>query len=164
MPFKKGHEPWNKGKHYKQEGQFKKGNHPKTEFKKGHQGYFKGKKFTEEHKVNLGCYNKGEKARGWKGGITKSAKGYVLILATNHPLCWQTGYIRRSRLIVERQIGRYLKIEEVVHHLGKKDDDRPSRLMAFVNDIAHRKFEKGKSVKPSDIIFDGRKVKAHYGK
>jgi len=160
MPFKKGHEPWNKGKHYKQEGQFQKGNHSKTEFKKGHSGYFKGKTFTEEHKITLGCYDKAEKSKNWKGGKIKTNKGYVLILMPNHPFCWQRGYIRRSHLIVEKQIGRYLKPEEVVHHIGEKDDDRPCKLMAFINDNVHKAFHKNATkVKPSDIIFDGRKLK-----
>jgi len=138
---------------------FKKGHHPRTEFKKGHLGYFKGKKFTEEHKLNLRCYDKGERSRNWKGGLIKTQKGYILVCMPDHPFSWQTGYVRRSRLVVEKQIGRYLKKEEVVHHLGKKDDDRPSQLVAFVNDIVHHKFERGKLIKLSEIIFDGRKLR-----
>ena len=125
-----------KGKHFSPRTEFKKGQHPSpsTEFKKG--------------KNNL----------GWKGGKKKDKDGYIKILISNHPFCDKNGYVFEHRLIVEAQIGRYLRPKETPHHLGATDDNRPHMLMAFVSRSVHTKFHKNPSnVKPSEIIFDGRK-------
>jgi len=120
--------------------------------------------FTEEHKRRIGLANKkkihtkGPKHPSWKNGRTVS-RGYIFIQASNHPAN-HNGYVREHRLVVEAQIGRYLKPEEIVHHLGKRSDNRPKMLMTFVNDNIHKRFHKNPdSVKSSEIIFDGRKLR-----
>lgn len=128
--FIKGH-PFMKGG---EKGWFKKGNHPKTQFQLGQ--------------------HVGTKHPNWKGGIRKF-KGYITILMPQHPYA-QGGYIFEHRLVIEKQIGRYLLPKEKVHHLGKKDDNCPHLLMAFVNHSAHIRFERGGIVKPKEIIYDGR--------
>lgn len=123
-------------------------------FKLGFRGEgnpFFGKKCTPEHKQAISGENNGI----WKGGKYKS-RGYIMVLRKNHPYANSYGYIREHRLIIEQQIGRYLLSSEEVHHLGKKDDNRLCLLMAFANHTSHLKFEQGKSVNSSDIIFDGR--------
>lgn len=93
----------------------------------------------------------------WKGGRIKNYAGYVYILDREHPYCDHHGYVREHRLVVERQICKHLKPEEVVHHRGKKSDNRPHMLMAFINEDIHKKFHKNPAlVKPKEIIFDGR--------
>ena len=122
-------------------GDFKKGIHPLTEFKKGQ--------------------NVGSNHPGWKGGKTHIA-GYILIYKPEHPFAKKRGkngrktYVREHRLVIEKQIGRYLNPGEEVHHLGKRDDNRPHMLMAFVSKSAHKRFENGHNVNPEEIIFDGR--------
>lgn len=55
--------------------------------------------------------------------------GYILIYCPDHPFKNSSDGVFEHRLIVEREIGRYLTKEEVVHHLnGKKDDNRIENL------------------------------------
>ncbi len=152
--FKKGHIPWDKNKKldYLPPKIFKKGNIPWNKGKKGLQHH------SEKAKQKIGQAEKGEKNSNWKGGRFKDADGYILLLKPKHPFIDHQGYIREHRLVVEKQIGRYLISTEKCHHLGKRDDNRPHRLMAFINQSIHKKFEKGGKVKPSEIIFDGRKL------
>ena len=150
--FKKGHTTWNKGlKGYTHKGSFKKGESrfPEYQFKKGIHSATEFKKGQ----------NVGSKNVNWnKSGKLIHSAGYVLIRQPNHPFCDCRGYILKHRFIIEQQIGRYLKPEEASHHLGKRNDNRSHMLMAFVNQSAHIRFHSNpNNVKPSEIIFDGRK-------
>lgn len=97
---------------------------PKTAFKKGH---------------------KPAHYKGWQ----KSTQGYILIHKPNHPFCDCRGYVLRSRLVMEKYLGRYLKPEEIVHYRGVKypissiknrQDDRIKNLELFINKSEHTKF------------------------
>lgn len=136
-------------------GWFKKGesHFPEYQFKKGHTVTI-----SEEIRKRIGEKQKGSKNHMWKGG-KKKCKGYILILKPKHPFANKQGYVFEHRLIVEKQIGRYLLPNETCHHLGEKTDNRPHMLMAFVSNSAHRRFHGRVSiVKP---IFDGRKLSKH---
>jgi uncharacterized protein (DUF1330 family) len=132
------------GKHHSEAtkrrmAQMRKGKHnsPDTEFKKGEH-------LREKHPY-------------WKGGRIKDSYGYIILKNTSHPFRAKNNYIREHRLVIEKMIGRYLKRKEPVHHLGKKSDNRPHKLMAFTSNSAHKRFHKNpKNVKPEEIIFDGR--------
>jgi hypothetical protein len=101
----------------------------------------------------------GSKHPNWKGGEIKTQKGYVSIYKPDHPFSSEKGYFLQHRLVIEGQIGRHLKLTETVHHLGKKSDNRPFKLMAFVNNSAHQRFHRHpENVKPEEIIFDGRSL------
>jgi len=78
----------------------------------------------------------------WKGGRKRNAKGYVLVLMPEHPNADSKGYIYEHRLIMENILGRYLTIEERVHHNNRiKDDNEPSNLRLFPSESDHEKFE-----------------------
>lgn len=128
-------------------GRYTKGNIPTHGFTKGH---------THGHRFEKGCI--GQKCVNWKGGRRKNTQGYIIVYSPNHPFCTTHKCVREHRLVVEKQLGRYLKPKEMVHHLGKKDDNRPHMLMGFINRCTHIRFEKGLHINPSDIIFDGRKL------
>ncbi len=125
---------------------------PKAAFKKGSNGYWKGKK-----RLSMS----GKNHPRWKNGRAKHSDGYVCIRKHNHPFVNKRGYVMEHRLIIEKQIGRYLLLKEICHHLNEiKDDNRPQNLMAFINENIHQRFHKNpNNVKPSEIIFDGRKLK-----
>jgi hypothetical protein len=127
-------------------------------FKKGHISYWKGKKRPRLSKEwrekiknsNIGKH-KGPKHPNWKGGININSQGYILIHKPQHPFCSSAGYVRRSHLVMEKMIGRYLIPEEVVHHKGtkypldsieNKQDDRPKNLQLFINQGEHQSFHK----------------------
>jgi len=96
----------------------------------------------------------GEKACNWKGGYRINTAGYVIIFKHNHPY-QQQGCVKRSRLIVEKKIGRYLKPAEVVHHInGIKEDDRIENLIVFTSQSAHIRFHYNpENVKQEEIMF-----------
>lgn len=113
---------------------------------------------TLKHRKALRRDVKGSKNPRWKGGKSMN-NGYIIILEPNHPFYVAGKYVYEHRLVVEKQIGRYLLPSEITHHLnGIKDDNLPENLMAFVNHSAHIRFEKGYHIKSQDIIFDGRKI------
>ena len=108
-----------------------------------------------------GVHRFGEKNPRWRGGKVKNGQGYILIKSPNHPYANNLNYVREHRLVIEKQIGRYLKPTEKVHHINHiKDDNRPENLMVFTSNSAHRRFHKDpKLVKKNEIIFDGRNLK-----
>ena len=123
----KGRVAWNKGIPMPEERRLKmiarlKGRHfsPKTEFKKGQ--------------------NIGNKHPHWKGGRTIS-DGYILIFKPEHPYATKQGYVREHKLIMEKQLGRYLTRKEQIHHInGNKKDNRIENLILFENAISHRNY------------------------
>lgn len=83
-----------------------------------------------------------EKKHGnaWKGGITES-NGRVYIRLPEHPRS-NNGYVRRSHLVMEEKLGRYLKPWEIVHHKDenkKNDDPKNLEVMTKVEHIIHHK-------------------------
>ncbi len=100
------------------------------------------RKYIKTHDV----WNKGKKCpqlQGsknplWKGGRIKHQRGYILIYKPEHPFATKGGYVFEHRLIIEKQIGRYLKSKEVVHHInGNPSDNRLGNLMLFSSNSEH---------------------------
>lgn len=95
----------------------------------------------------------------WKQGRRKHTEGYINILQHRHPFRDVHNRVFEHRLVVEKQIGRYLNPWEEVHHINRvRNDNRPKNLIAFVNKSAHRRFESKNNVSPEEIIFDGRRL------
>lgn len=85
-------------------------------------------------------YNIGEKSPRYKKGFYINARGYKVILMPNHPYCPKTGYISEHRLVMEKHIGRYLRKEEVIHHInGIRTDNRIENLKLYANHSQHMK-------------------------
>ncbi len=98
-------------------------------------------------KLNGNKISKSKKGKGtgskngmWKGGrIERKNNGYVSILRPNHPGCNQHGYVYEHRLVIEKHLGRYLKPEEVVHHINeKRDDNRIENLQLMLRSKHNR--------------------------
>lgn len=63
----------------------------------------------------------------WKGG-KEVRNGYVWIWCPEHPLAHRNK-IAEHRLVMEKHIGRYLEIDEIVHHIdGNKQNNNISNL------------------------------------
>jgi len=83
----------------------------------------------------------GSEHYNWKGGIVVNSAGYVLIWKPKHPYSNCRGYLKRSRLVMEQHLGRYLKPEETIHHKnGIKEDDRIENLTLFTSNADHARF------------------------
>lgn len=113
---------------------------------KGFGLWMKGKKRSEKtkNKIRITCKKKfkGSGNNSWKGGRYKE-NGYILIHTPKHPFATKRGYVRRSRLVMEKHLGKYLKPEEVVHHKnGVRDDDRLGNLKLFANQNEHAYYHK----------------------
>jgi len=75
-------------------------------------------------------FSAGKNNTNWKGGTFKASNGYVFIRAIGHPRASNTGYAKRSNLVIEHHIKRYLVKGEEVHHINEiKDDDRIENLL-----------------------------------
>jgi len=99
----------------------------------------KWKEAQKERKLKL--YKDAKKHPRYKGKV-KNDGGYILIYSANHPYKDKHNRVREHRLVMEKHLGRYLKPEEVVHHLdGIKDNNRIGNLKLFKNHSEHRKWE-----------------------
>jgi len=91
-------------------------------------------------KIDFKKRYQGENGSNWKGGKRKTVQGYILIYSPNHPFANNDKSVREHRLIMEKYLRRYLKPEEIVHHLnGIKDDNRIENL-ALCNGFTHHLF------------------------
>ena len=129
----------------------------KGQFVKGHLTWNKGTKGV--CKPNISSFKSGANNKFWKGGIRRRGEGYVRKFNPNHPFCDNEGYIYQHRFVIEQYLGRLLKKNETIHHLGKKNDNRLKKLMCFISHSAHMRFHyKPNNVKPEEINFDGRQL------
>jgi hypothetical protein len=63
--------------------------------------------------------------------------GHILIKLANHPNN-KKGWVPEHRLIMETHLGRYLRPDELVHHINmRKDDNRIENLHIFNDDATH---------------------------
>lgn len=96
--------------------------------------------------VNLsGFFKKGDtgkKCINYKNG-TQEENGYIAVLVPDHPRVQRRGYVYEHRLVMEAHIGRYLRPEEVVHHINfDTTDNKIENLMLFDNDQEHQKYHR----------------------
>lgn len=89
-------------------------------------------------KILMSEQRKGEGNPCWKGGRVVQTRGYISVLAPDHPYKDSRGYVTEHRLIMEQHIGRYLTESEVVHHINKDTSDNDiSNLMLFPSNSEH---------------------------
>lgn len=101
------------------------------------------------YKLNAGSVKKGDKGSksiAWKGGRNITSDGYVQIYKPEHPNCDVNNYMLEHRLIVEKYISRYLKLEEIVHHINEiTQDNRLANLYIFPGTGKHMRYHNSKN-------------------
>lgn len=88
----------------------------------------------------------------WKGGITITSHGYRKIKKPEHPFSDISGYVYEHRLVMEKKLGRYLKPNEIVHHIDENRlNNNPDNLEVLKN-IKYHKFvhRKNKNLRKPD--------------
>lgn len=85
---------------------------------------------TTDESIRLrGTRRRGEANPNWKGGRKTMATGYIMIASPDHPYKGTGGYVMEHRLVMEKELGRYLETQEIVHHKnGNRQDNRPENL------------------------------------
>jgi len=156
--FKKDYTPWNKNKklsknHRDKIGKGNKGKIVSIEVRKKISKSHIGLTHTEGSKEKMRKHHadfSGKNHPNWKDGKTKNSYKYILIHKPKHPFA-KKGYVLRSRLVMEKHLGHYLKREEIVHHKGtkypiysikNKQDDRIENLQLFSNNSTHMKYHR----------------------
>lgn len=105
------------------------------------------KKLSDTGRANMSAAQKGKKLsqrqiemirirnscnfNGLNGyGHTKlQNNGYVIAYAPKHPHAHRDGYVMLHTILIERNIGRYLNADEVVHHINHdRKDNRIENL------------------------------------
>lgn len=85
--------------------------------------------FNEAIRVKYPNGRVGADSSNWRGGRRKTKAGYIRIKVVSHPYADSQGCVMEHRLVMEREMGRYLNPDEIVHHKnGQKDDNRIENL------------------------------------
>lgn len=90
----------------------------------------KGRTFSEESRKKMSESKKmhfdGINSYGY---LKQRDDGYISAYAPDHPQANQDGRVMLHRIIMERHIGRYLRPDEVVHHINHiRSDNRLENL------------------------------------
>jgi len=70
----------------------------------------------------------------------KNSQGYIIVYSPNHPFKDKSNNVKGHRLVMEAHLKRYLKPEELVHHINEiRDDNRIEnlKLMSRGEHICH---------------------------
>lgn len=98
-----------------------------------------GKTYEEiygKEKAKLIKFKKGGQNNGkWKGG-KKQLHGYIYLLKPEHPFASQ-GYVAEHRLVMEKHLKRYLKSEEIVHHMNGVRNENGIENLELTNRTEH---------------------------
>lgn len=79
-----------------------------------------------------------ERNHFWQGGYAVDEDGYILEHRPDHPHATNGGYVRQHRLVMERQLGRYLEPGEVVDHKNRDTSDNdPGNLDLYPSNAEH---------------------------
>lgn len=100
----------------------------------------KGHKRTDAQKAAISKANLGRRKRTdyeFGGHEKKRRDGYIKVYVPDHPHSTADGYVMKHTLVMEREIGRYLNDDEVVHHKNHIGDDNRIENLQLMNVREH---------------------------
>jgi len=103
------------------------------------------KKLSIAHKGKIGYQRgkSGENTTNWRGGKRIHSNGYVWIYSPLHPYHSAQKYVLEHRLVMEKNLKRYLNPNEIVHHInGNHQDNRIDNLMLFSDSKSHLNYHR----------------------
>lgn len=84
----------------------------------------------------------GEDNPSWNDGRYVDNDGYIHISKPDHPHTHGKGFVLEHRLVMEKEIGRFLKRDEVVHHKdGCRSNNAIENLQLFDKNGDHLRHE-----------------------
>lgn len=96
---------------------------------------------VRNHKEANRVNNSGSGNPKWNEGRSIRTGSYIEIYSPDHPNAHTDKYVYEHRLVMEKELGRYLESHEVVHHInGIKHDNRIKNLL-LTNRVDHPKIE-----------------------
>lgn len=99
----------------------------------------------------------------WGVGRMKKG-GYEHIKMPKHPFATASGYVMEHRLVMEKQLGRYLYPNERIHHLnGNRTDNRIENLVV-ITQRQHTRNHKGSPEVKWELLENVRWLKNQYNK
>jgi len=106
-------------------------------------GIFHAVRKNKEKFCSRKCVNEWKTASSIGNKINKG--GYIYVFMPNHPFANGNGHVAEHRLIMEKEIGRHLKPEEIVHHTNHvRNDNRLENLMMMSTETHMSLHRKGK--------------------
>jgi len=113
----------------------------------------------KEHLEKLNAKQKGKNNRNWRGGKYINGNGYIMVKSPNHPRANLGGYVFEHILIMEKHLGRFLKENEVTHHLnGIRNDNRIENLVVMTK-TNHASLHRKEYLKKKGILSEEEKKK-----
>lgn len=93
----------------------------------------KGRVVSKETCENISKAKKGKRRVKGKGKRCKY-NGYIYVYYPTYPKCTDRGFVAEHRLVMEEHLGRFLRSDEVVHHINEdKTDNRIENLQLMTN-------------------------------
>jgi hypothetical protein len=106
-------------------------------------GKEKAQRLKKKHSELISRIQKGKQNPNWKGGKYIDSHNYVMIKKPSHPFADKRGYVQEHRLVMEKHLGRYLKPEEIVHHLDwDRTNNHIDNLHLFSSKGEHLNYHK----------------------
>lgn len=87
--------------------------------------------------------------------------GYIMVRKPSHPYSWENGYMKLHRLIMEVELGRYLKPDEIVHHIDNDKKNNDINNLKLVDAATHRRIH-NKENKLYESKYDLKKIRKLY--
>lgn len=119
---------------------FVKGQSPAAEIIEKRRHSMIGRKLSDDQKRHISESRK-SRFNGLNGyGHTKMHKnGYVLAYAPLHPNAHKDGYVMQHTIIMEQSLGRYLKPDEVAHHINHVRNDNRIENLQLMDKAEHQR-------------------------